>query len=193
MRRRLLVLSLVAASVLGLSGCFPLLVAGGAAGAALVAADRRTSGAYLDDQAIDLKASSQIRTKLPSAHVNVASYNRAVLLTGEVPSEEARAEAVLLARAQPNVREVYDHTVVAPASSIGERNHDTWVSTKLRARLLEGRGFSQHAVKAVTERGVVYLMGMVTKQEGEAVALVASQTSGVQKVVTLFEYINPIQ
>jgi len=89
MRSRLLVLSLLASSVLGLSGCFPLVVAGGA-GAAMVATDRRTSGTYLDDQTIELKASHQISGKLPSAHVNLTSYNRAVLMTGEVPSEEAR-------------------------------------------------------------------------------------------------------
>jgi osmotically-inducible protein OsmY len=192
MRRRLLVLSLLAGSVLGLSGCFPLVVAGGA-GAAMVATDRRTSGTYLDDQAIELKASRQIGNKLPSAHVNVASYNRAVLMTGEVPSEEARAEAELVVRGLPNVRKVYNHTVVAPVTGLSERNNDIWIETKVRARLLDGRGFPPNQVKLVTERGVVYLLGLLTQAEGEAAARVVSETSGVQKVVTLFEYINPIQ
>jgi len=192
MRRRLLVLSVMAGSVLGLSGCFPLLVAGGA-GAAMVATDRRTSGTYLDDQTIALKASDQIGKKLPSAHVNVASYNRAALLTGEVPSEQAREEALLIVKALPNVRKVYDQTVVAPVTGISERNNDIWIATKVRGRLLNGKGFPPNQVKIVTERGVVYLLGMLTQAEGEAAAKVVSETSGVQKVVTLFETINPIQ
>ncbi|MDN0084336.1 BON domain-containing protein [Crenobacter sp. SG2305] len=175
-----------------LSGCLPL-IAGGAAGGALVATDRRTSGAYVDDQAIEVKAQSQISDRLPSAHVNVASFNRAALMTGEVPSEEARQVAETLVRAQPNVRKVYNYTVVAPASSLSQRNNDTWITTKVRTNLLNGNGFPSSQVKVVTERGVVYVMGLLTQAEGDAAAQVVSQTAGVQKVVTLFEPISEIQ
>lgn len=192
MMRRMVLLALLATMVASLSGCLPLLAAGGAS-AALVATDRRTSGAYVDDQAIELKASHQIADKLPSAHVNVSSYNRVVLLTGEVPNEEAKNDAVLIARSQPNVRNVYDYTVIGLVSSMSERSNDVYVSTKVRARLLDGNGFPPGQVKVVTEQGVVYLMGLLTKEEGEAAAAVVSQTSGVQKVVTLFEPISPIQ
>lgn len=189
--RRLVVLTLLTGTV-GLGGCFPLLVAGGA-GAAMVANDRRTSGTYLDDQTIELKASSQINKKLPSSHVNITSYNRAVLMTGEMPSEAAREEAKLIVRALPNVRKVDDFTVIAPVTGITDRNNDIWIATKVRARMLDGKGFPAGQVRIVTERGVVYLQGMLTQAEGEAAARVASETTGVQKVVTLFEYINAIQ
>jgi osmotically-inducible protein OsmY len=192
MMRRVVLAVLLASMVAGLSGCLPLVAAGGAS-AALVATDRRTSGAYVDDQAIELKAEHQIAEKLPSAHVNVSSYNRVVLLTGEVPNEEAKSQALLIARSQPNVRNVYDYTTIGPVSSLSERSNDVYVATKVRTRLLDGKGFPPGQVKVVTERGVVYLMGLLTQAEGEAAAAVVSQTSGVQKVVTLFEVINPIQ
>ncbi|BAK78551.1 putative phospholipid-binding protein [Pseudogulbenkiania sp. NH8B] len=192
MRRKLVLLASVALLSVGMSACVPLVVGGAAAGAA-VATDRRTSGAYIDDQAIELKASDQVNAKLPSAHVNIASYNRAVLMSGEVPSEAAREQAELIVRGTPNVRKVYNHTVVAGSSALSERNNDTWITTKVRTRLFDGKGFSPQTIKIVTERGVVYMMGLVTQAEGEAAAKVVSQTSGVQKVVTLFEYISEVQ
>ncbi|SMF03885.1 BON domain-containing protein [Pseudogulbenkiania subflava] len=192
MRRKLVLLASVALLSVGMSACVPLVVGGAAAGAA-VATDRRTSGAYIDDQAIELKASDQVSAKLPSAHINIASYNRAVLMSGEVPSEAAREQAELIVRGTPNVRKVYNHTVVAGSSALSERNNDTWITTKVRTRLFDGKGFSPQTIKIVTERGVVYMMGLVTQAEGEAAAKVVSQTSGVQKVVTLFEYISEVQ
>jgi len=188
--RYALLLGVALASVL--SGCVAL-VAGGAAGTAMVATDRRTSGAYVDDQSIEVKGASQISDRLPSAHVNVTSFNRAALMTGEVPSEEAKQQAELLVRALPNVRKVYNYTVVAPVSSLSERNNDTWITTKVRTNLLNGNGFPSSQVKVVTERGVVYTMGLLTQAEGDAAAQVVSQTAGVQKVVTLFEAISEIQ
>ncbi|MCW3480165.1 BON domain-containing protein [Neisseriaceae bacterium JH1-16] len=192
MRQHRYALLLGVALVTVLSGCVPL-IAGGAAGTAMVATDRRTSGAYVDDQAIEVKAESQISDRLPSAHVNISSFNRAVLMTGEVPSDEAKQKAELLVRAQPNVRKVYNYTVVAPASSLSERNNDTWITTKVRTNLLNGNGFPSSQVKVVTERGVVYVLGLLTQAEGDAAAQVVSQTAGVQKVVTLFEPISEIQ
>lgn len=191
MKRRVFVVLLAAGFSSALSGCFGV-VAAGAAGGALVATDRRTSGAYVDDQGIELKAADQIGKLLPSAHVNTTSFNRAVLLTGEVPSEQARQQAELTARGIPNVRRVFNYTVVAPSSGFSERSSDTWVTSKARTRLLDGKGYNPNNVKVVTERGVVYMLGMVTQAEGAAAAKVVSETSGVQKVVTLFEYINDI-
>ncbi|AXT48473.1 BON domain-containing protein [Chromobacterium haemolyticum] len=191
MKRRVFAVLLAAGFSSALSGCFGV-VAAGAAGGALVATDRRTSGAYVDDQGIELKAADQIGKLLPSAHVNTTSFNRAVLLTGEVPSEQARQQAELTARGIPNVRRVFNYTVVAPSSGFSERSSDTWVTSKARTRLLDGKGYNPNNVKVVTERGVVYMLGMVTQTEGAAAAKVVSETSGVQKVVTLFEYINDI-
>jgi len=191
MKRTVLTLLLAAGVSSALSGCFAL-AAGGVAGGALVATDRRSSGAYVDDQSIELKLADQLDKALPSAHVNVTSYNRAVLLTGEVPSEEARQQADLIARGMPNVRRVFNYTSVAPASSFSERSSDTWITSKVRTRMLDAKGYSPNHVKVVTERGVVYVLGLVTQAEGEAIAGVVSQTAGVQKVVTLYETISEV-
>ncbi|KMN35214.1 MULTISPECIES: BON domain-containing protein [Chromobacterium] len=191
MKRRVFAVLLAVGLSSTLSACFGV-VAAGAAGGALVATDRRTSGAYVDDQGIELKTADQVGKLLPSAHVNTTSFNRAVLLTGEVPSEQARQQAELTARGIPNVRRVFNYTVVAPSSGFSERSNDTWVTSKVRTRLLDGKGYNPNNVKVVTERGVVYMLGMVTQAEGTAAAKVVSETSGVQKVVTLFEYINDI-
>lgn len=187
--RSLLIAGVCAAT---LSGCVGL-VAGGVATGALVATDRRTSGTYVDDQAIEVKAASKLAEKLPSSHVNVTSYNRTVLLSGEVPSAQAKAEAELIARSQPNVQRVWNYLQIAPVSGLGERSNDTWITSKVRARMLDGKGYPPNAIKVVTERGVVYLLGLVTTAEGEAAARVASETAGVQQVVTLFEPVSEIR
>jgi osmotically-inducible protein OsmY len=192
MKKTLLSLSVALALSASLSACFPL-VAGGVAGTAMVASDRRTSGAYVDDQAIELKASSLLDKKYHEAHINVTSFNRAVLMTGEVATEADRTGAETVVRSVPGVSRVHNYTVVAEASTLGQRNNDAWISAKVRSRLVGGNGnYSSSAVKVVTERGVVYLMGLVTPQEASAVSTIASQTSGVLKVVTLFEYLNAV-
>ncbi|RBJ71489.1 hemolysin, partial [Pseudomonas sp. MWU12-2534b] len=154
MKRSVFALFLAAGCASVLSGSVGL-VAAGAAGGALVASDRRTSGAQVDDQAIELKSGEQIANRLPSSHVNRTSFNRAVLLTGEVPSDEARQQAELIARGIPNVRRVYNYTVVAPVSGFSERSNDTWLTSKVRARLLDGKGVNPNNVKVVSEAGVV--------------------------------------
>lgn len=170
----------------GLSGCF---LAGAAAvgGTAAVATDRRSSGAYLDDQTIALRGSNQISDRIPKAHVNLNGYNRAVLMTGEVPDTSGRDQAEMIVRAQPNVRRVFNYTEVAPASTMSERSNDTWITTKVRSNLMAGSGYPFNQVKVTTERGVVYLMGLLTPEEATAAAKVVSETTGVQRVVTLFE------
>ncbi|WP_028534602.1 BON domain-containing protein [Paludibacterium yongneupense] len=191
MRRGWLALGCAAVLASTLSGCLFPLVAGGAVGATLVASDRRSTGTYVNDQTIELKAGNQISTRLPTAHVNVTSFNQTVLMTGEVPSDEARREAETIVRALPNVRRVQNYTVVDVASTLGQRNNDAWITAKVRGRLLDGKYASQ-ALKVVTERGVVYLLGLVSHTEGDAATTVVSETSGVLKVVTLFEYISDV-
>lgn len=192
MKRTLLSLSLALALGTSLSACFPL-VAGGVAGTAMVASDRRTSGAYVDDQAIELKVSSLLDKKFPQAHVNVTSFNRAVLMTGELATDADRASAETVVRSVPGVNRVHNYTVVAEPTTLGQRNNDAWVSAKVRSRLVGGNGnYSSQAIKVVTERGVVYLLGLVTPQEATAVTQVVSQTAGVLKVVTLFEYLTAV-
>lgn len=186
MTSRLTGLTLAALLAANLSACFPL-VAGGVAASAVVATDRRTSGTYVEDQSIELKATRQLVERFAGSHVNVTSYNRAVLLTGEVNDEAQKAAIELMIRGIPNVRRVYSHVVIAPNSSLANRNNDTWLTTKVRTRLLEGQGYPPNAIKVVTERGVVYLLGLVNDAEAEAAAQVAARTAGVQQVVTLFE------
>jgi osmotically-inducible protein OsmY len=188
------VLSLSVALALGssLSGCVAL-VAGGVAGTALVASDRRTNGAYVDDKGIELKASSLLDKKYHEAHINITSFNRTVLMTGEVATDADRTGAETVIRSVPAVSRVYNYTVVAQPSTLGQRNNDAWISAKVRSRLTSGQGnYSSSAVKVVTERGIVYLMGLVTPDEGAQVAQIVSQTAGVLKVVTLFEYLNAV-
>ncbi|UTH76363.1 BON domain-containing protein [Chromobacterium sp. IIBBL 290-4] len=192
MMKRLMTAALLAAGLASsLSGCVGL-VAAGAAGGALVASDRRTSGAYVDDQGIELKSGEQIASQLPSSHVNRTSFNRAVLLTGQVPSEEAKQKAELIVRGIPNVRRVFNYLTVAPASGFSDRSNDTWITSKTRARLLQGKGFNPNDVKVVTEGGVAYMLGLVTQAEGDAATRIVSETAGVQKVVTLYEFISEV-
>lgn len=193
MGRISLVTIIVMALPMLLSACFPLLAGGAAVGTvAFVATDRRTGGAYVEDQGVEVKLSKQLNARLPTSHINVTSYNRAVLLTGEVLSEAAQQEAQTMARGMPNVRKVWDYTVVSPVSSLASRNNDTWITTKVRTRLLNGKGYPAQSIKVVTERGVTYLMGLVTKTEGGVATDVVRSTLGVQKVVPLFEYLPDI-
>lgn len=174
-----------------LTACFPLVAGGAAVGTvALVASDRRTSGAYVEDQGIEVKLAKQLNSRFPDSHINVTSYNRAVLLTGEVTNQVAQQDALQMARGTPNVRKVWDYTVVDTPSVLATRNNDAWITTKVRTRLLNGTQYPPQTIKVVTERGVTYLMGLVTKAEGDAVLNVVRSTSGVQKVVPLFEYLT---
>jgi osmotically-inducible protein OsmY len=192
MKRTALALLLASALSGSLTACFPL-VLGGAAGTAVVATDRRTSGAYVDDQAIVLKAGDQMNRLLPDAHVNLTSFNRAVLMTGEVQTDEQRQQAEMLVRGIPGVMRVYNYTLVTVPSTFGQRNNDAWITAKVRGRLMSGQGnYSAQSFKVVSERGVVYLFGLVTQAEGDAATAVASQTAGVLKVITLFEYLMPL-
>lgn len=188
--RRLAVWCLVAAAATALPGCAPLLVGGAMVGGAMVAVDRRTAGAQFEDQAIELKASNRIRALRPNAHVNVTSYNRMVLLTGEVMAEADRALVQAEAEKVENVRSVVNEVAVMGPSSLTARGNDGVLSTKVKATLVDAADMKATAVKVVTERGTVYLMGRVTEREAARAAQLASHVSGVQKVVRVFEILT---
>jgi len=172
-----------------LSGCLAMAV-GGAATGLMVAEDRRTVGTMTEDQGIEFKVSNRIEEKYKNTHLNVTSYNRAVLLTGEVPSEAARTDAERIARAVDNVRSVFNELQVAGNTSLQARTNDTVLTSKVKARFVDARKFSPLHVKVVTENGVVYLLGMVKRQEAADATEVARTTGGVRKVVRVFEYLD---
>jgi osmotically-inducible protein OsmY len=189
MRETLAVL-LVAAAVL--PGC-ELAVLGAVGGGAYTAfEDRRTSGTRIDDEAIEVRASSRIDERFgDKAHVNITAFNGAVLLTGEVPSEQARADVAKIVASVPNVRGVTNELQIAAASSLGARTNDAFITSKIKARFLDAKKFNAVHVKVVTEAGVVYLFGLVTEQEADAAVDIARTTGGVRKVVKIFEYCKP--
>lgn len=194
MKQSWLALVLIAVSLPALQGCFPL-VATGMVGAGLVVADRRTSGAQLEDQGIEFHASHAISEEYgDKVHINCTSFNRNLLLTGQVPNQNIRNAVEALARATTNVRSVVNETTVAGNSSFSERANDSYLSTKVHARLAaDANGqFSPVHISVTTEDSVVYLMGLVTRAEGDAASNIASTTSGVRRVVKVFEYLtNP--
>jgi osmotically-inducible protein OsmY len=177
-------------TVASLSGCVPV-VAGGIGAGILMAEDRRTTGTYLIDEEIELKASSRVRESFgDNTRVSVTSFNRRVLLTGAVPDADVRAKVEEITLAVPNVRAVQNELAIGKVSSFTTRTTDTYVTTKVKARFLDDIRFNAHQVKVVTESGTVYLMGMVKRDEATAAAEVASRTSGVSKVVKVFEYMD---
>lgn len=174
-----------------LAGCVPMLVAG-AAGTALVATDRRSAGAQLDDTTIEAKVGQFARSRWGDrAHVSVTSYNGVVLFTGEVPDEAGKAALTEFAKGTDRVRSVQNELVVAPPSELGSRSNDTYLTSVVKTRFLEATDrFSATHVKVVTDRGVVYLMGLVRRAEADAAAQIAASTKGVARVVKVVESID---
>lgn len=190
MQRPLAVVLLGAALASSLSGCVGL-VAAGAVGGTLAASDRRTFGAQTEDKAIAVKA----EVKFPSVagnggHVNIASFNRRVLLTGEVRDEETRNAVEREVRAIEGVLSVTNELEVAGPSSYTSRSNDAILTTKVKASLVDAKDISANSVKVVSERGNVYLMGRVTQREGNIASDIARGVPGVYKVVKVFEYIS---
>jgi len=182
--------SLAAGATL-LNGCIPMAIAGVVA-TAQIATDRRTTSAQLDDEFIEDKAIAQISDRLKSdIHVNVTSYNGIALLTGEVPTEPSKNEAAQIVRSMPKVRITQNELVVGPTTSLSARTNDTVITSKVKSRFVEAHSkFQINHVKVVTERSVVYLMGIVRRDEGDAASEIARTTSGVERVVKVFEYIS---
>ena len=180
---------LLAGSALA-SGCAPLLF-GGVVTAGVVSADRRTSGAQLEDQAIELKASSAYKENLTGEyHINTNSYNRQVLLTGEVETEKSRVDAERAMRQVPNVRNVFNELRVMPSSTLTQRSNDTLITGHVRSRVVGTDDLPSNSLKITTERNTVYLQGLVTQREAALATEVARTTSAVDKVVRVFEYIS---
>jgi osmotically-inducible protein OsmY len=178
------------ALVMSLGACAPLMV-GGMVGGALVASDRRTSGIQLEDESIELRSANRIREMLGSrVHINVTSFNRQVLLTGEVPAQKDKDYANQLVSQVDNVRSVVNELVVAPSSSLADRSMDTLISGKVKASMVDSKDIFANAFKVVTERGTVYLMGRVTQREAQRASDLARQVSGVKKVVRIFDILT---
>lgn len=181
---------LVAATLAGtLSACAPLIL-GGAAVSAMVVVDRRTSGAQLEDEGIELRAASRVRDAVPAGHINVNSYNRMLLLTGEVPNEQAKQTAEQVAGRVDNVKNVVNELAVRGTSTLSERSSDTLITGKIKASLVDEKSLYVGAFKVVTERGTVYLMGRVTKGEADRATQITRGISGVQRVVRIFEILT---
>ncbi len=191
-KRPSLLLSVLAAAALAgsLSACAPLIL-GGAAVGAMVTFDRRTSGAQLEDEGIELRAGSRLRDALGDrAHVNITSYNRQVLLTGEVPNENDKQLAEQIATKVENVKGIVNELAVRGNTSLAQRSSDTLVTGKVKASLVDEKDLYVGAFKVVTERGVVYLMGRVTQREADKATQITRNISGVQRVVRIFEIIS---
>jgi osmotically-inducible protein OsmY len=189
-RRALLSGAFALAGISLLQGCFPLVAVGIGAGAVMIA-DRRTTGAYFDDEAIEWKVADALRKNFGTYnHINSTSYNRNVLLSGEVQNENVRADAQRLAGSITGVRAVVNELVVGPASSMANRSNDALITSNVKTRFLNNGQFTFNHIKVVTEAGVVFLLGLVTRSESEKAAEIASTSRGVKKVVKVFEYIG---
>jgi osmotically-inducible protein OsmY len=177
------------AAALSLPACAPLVIGGIAAGTAIVATDRRTTGVQLDDKTIEARVANELSTALKGNdfHVSVNSYERRVLLTGEVPNEAVKKQAGEIAARSQSVRIVNNETVIAPPSTFSERTNDGTLGAKVRAAFVNTKEIAFNSVDIVTERRVVFLMGSVTQKEADTAALVASRVTGVQQVVKLFD------
>jgi len=180
---------LLVAIVPAIQGCIPAVIGAGAAAGVLMAEDRRTNATILEDQTIEVKAENLISEKYKDqAHVNVTSFNRWILLTGEAPNEEIRQDLATLALEVPSVRNVQNEVIVAGNSSFTSRSGDTLTTSSVKGRLAQNKDVSANNVKVITENSTVFLMGLVTHKEAESAANTAATTSGVQRVVKVFEY-----
>lgn len=174
-----------------LPGC-ELAVLGGGAAAITAIEDRRTSGTLIDDESIEMRVRRGVRERFgDNTHVNVTSFNRAVLLTGEVPDESARVEIGKMALGIANVRGITNELQVAGVSSLATRANDSFITSKIKARFLDAAKVNPVHVKVVTESGVVYLLGVVTEDEAADAVEIARTTGGVRKVVKVLEYCKP--
>lgn len=176
-----------------LGGCVGAAVVGVGAGALMIV-DRRASETYIADQSMEIRANSRISEKYgDKVHVNVTSYNRMLLLTGEVPTAEIKADVDKIVAGVPDVKSISNELAIAGPSSYGGRSNDSYITSKVKARFVDAGKFSAHVVKVVTEAGVVFLLGMVTQTEANAAVEIARTTGGVLKVVRVFEIVSPEQ
>ena len=184
-------LSLALAGAL-LAGCVPMVVGTAVVGGAIVATDRRAGGSQVDDELIQMKGGSRLDEAFPDGRVrvNVTSYNRMVLLTGQVPNDADKATVEQVVAKVDNVQSVINELSVGPATTLSERSKDAFVTTKVKASIVDSQDLFANSIKIVTHRGVVYLMGRVTEREANHAAELARGVSGVNKVVKVFEIIS---
>ena len=187
-------LAALAAAVLAssLAGCAAVVVGAAAGGTAIMMNDRRSSGAQIDDETIEMRSNSRLGEVFGDrAHINVASYNRQVLLTGEVPSEAAKQQAEQIVTKVDGVRGVINELAVMPPTSLTQRSSDVLITGKVRASFVDAADLQAQAFRVVTERGTVYLLGRVTAREAERGTSIARQIPGVTRVVRIFEVMSP--
>ncbi|MCR4347584.1 MAG: BON domain-containing protein [Sulfuricaulis sp.] len=192
MRTRYIFLTTILGAITLAQGCAPIIIAGGATAAA-VATDRRTVGALVDDNAIELKARKALNSDPEigdDVHVNITSMNGIVLLTGETTTGELRDRALALIRDIPGIRSINNNVVIAEPTAFANRTHDSWITSMVKARLIGTENIRSNHIKVVTESSVVYLMGLVKQKEGEMAATATQQVAGVTKIVKLFEYLD---
>lgn len=173
-----------------LTACVPVIVGGAAVGGSM-AADRRTSGTYIEDQAIELKASKAIADSLKEkVHANVTSFNRQLLITGEVSDEANKKKAESLVKPIENVLSIHNYLAIGANSTLSTRTNDAYITSKVKANFIKENKFSANYVKVVTESGSVYLLGLVTHKEADDAVEIARSIGGVKTVVKVFEYID---
>lgn len=189
-QRLLTAMTLSACLGAGLSACAPIIM-GGAVMGGLMATDRRTSGMQVEDEGIELRAGNGIRSQLGErGHVNVTSYNRQVLLTGEVPNAQDKQAVEQLVSKVENVRSIVNELGVMENTTLSQRTSDTLVTGKVKASMLDAKDLFANAFKVVTERGTVYLMGRVTQREANRATELTRGIEGVKKVVRVMEVIS---
>jgi osmotically-inducible protein OsmY len=191
MKKHLITVLLLGAAVLPmLQGCVPVVAAGVTTGV-LATFDRRSLGTQTEDETIEWKASSHVSEKLgDKVHINYTSYNRKVLLSGEVPSAEIKAEVERIVTGVTNVQGIYNELAVANVTAYSARSNDAYITSKVKGRFIDANRFNVVHVKVVTEAGAVYLMGLVTQREADAAIELARTTSGVKKVINVMEIIS---
>jgi osmotically-inducible protein OsmY len=185
-------IALCLCATLILSSCAAPVLVAGAAGGATVANDERSNQSMIDDQLIEAKAKDAIYadpTRAKRIHVNVTSYNHVVLLTGEALSKATRSTVVDIVRNLDKVRRVHNEIRIADLTDLSSRTNDSWITSKVKSKMLTTRGFPSTRVKVVTENGTVFLMGLVTKDIGNHAAAITREISGVKRVIKLFEYL----
>ena len=189
--RHLVLALLLTAGLASLTACVPLVVGGAVVSGAMVATDRRTPGTVVEDNGIDAKASGRISSNLGErVHVNVTSYNRQVLLTGEVPSEQDKQLVEKVVSGVENVRNIVNELAVMGNSTLTQRASDTLVTSRVKANLVDARDLVASAFKVTTERGTVYVMGRVSQREANRATEIITRTSGVQRLVRVFEILS---
>lgn len=188
MTRRLGLVLLV--TTLALQGCFGV-VATGVVGSVIMFDDRRSTGTQVDDQGIETKAENLLAEKFSETHFNVVSFNRMVLVSGEAPTEEIKRQIGEAVAGLPNVRGIYNEMAVARVSALSSRSNDAYISSKVKARMVDSNRFNPNHIKVFTEAGTVFLMGLVTRKEADDATEITRTTTDVRRVVRLFEYYEP--